>query len=61
MTQLALRKEGNLNYEQKNRLYYHKKWKTSWIKRKIEKAKFLSRLNKMEKLERQLAGDVMLK
>ena len=61
MTQLALRKEGNLNYEQKNRRYYHKKWKTSWLKRKIEKAKFISRLNKMEKLERQLAGDVMLK
>jgi N-acetylglucosaminyl-diphospho-decaprenol L-rhamnosyltransferase len=61
VTQLALRDEGENDYARGNKLYFRKKWKLSWLKRKIEKVQLLAQIRQMEALERKLAGLVMVR
>jgi GT2 family glycosyltransferase len=61
VTQLALRDEGELDYAKENKLYFRRKWKLGWLKRKIEKLQLLLQIQKMESRERQLAGLVMIR
>lgn len=61
VTQLALRDEGELDYARGNKLYFRRKWKLGWLKRKIEKVQLLAQIQKMEARERKLAGCVMVR
>lgn len=61
MTQLALRDEGELDYARGNKLYFRKKWKLGWLRRKIEKVQLMAQIRKMEAREGKLAGCIMVR
>jgi GT2 family glycosyltransferase len=61
LTQLALRDEGQVDYATGNRRYFRNKWRLGWLKRKLEKLKFLIQLHRQERRERLLASAVMVR
>jgi N-acetylglucosaminyl-diphospho-decaprenol L-rhamnosyltransferase len=61
VTQLAIRDEVKLDYASANKIYFRKKWKLGWWKRKFERVMLFADIRAWEARERKLAGCVMVR